>query len=278
MKKITYLVLLLACTSIYNSNSQTIAWSSDSEDYVNWPIVDSDGDSNAWGVYTGGLESLGFTGAAFSSDSWSTDPSPDGTALTPDNRLFTPASSIAIPANATSINFKMKVNAYDVNFFAEKYAIYVADEDEETLTFEIIFGETLTAGGDGNAKDITASVPISYAGKNLIFLIRHYDCTNQNQLLVDDFEVSYSTSLSTKNNTLEISKVFPNPVQDILNIKTNDIIEKITVTNQLGQRVLIIEKDNIINNSVNLSNLAKGLYLVKVEANNKASVIKIIKQ
>jgi Secretion system C-terminal sorting domain len=142
----------------------------------------------------------------------------------------------------------------------------------------LIHEETLTSGGNGTAKDITATIPATFAGKTIGLIIRHFDCMDQNQLLVDDFEVSYNTSLSIEDHTLEIAGVYPNPVKDVLKIKTNEIVDGISITNQLGQRVMEISKNVIANNMVDLSRLTKGLYIMTVRAANKSQSIKIIKE
>ncbi|GAL72884.1 T9SS type A sorting domain-containing protein [Jejuia pallidilutea] len=276
MKKITYFTLFLLFIFTPNVNAQVIAWSSDLEDLTGWGIQDLDMDGNNWGFFSGGAESFGFTGAFALSASWIPEPEPNGTALTPDNLLFTP--TFPIPSQAVSISFKMKVISTNATFFAEKYAVLVYDDADFENSLISVFEETLTEGGPGTAKDINVTIPNIFAGKTLGIIIRHYDCTDEVQMLVDDFEVSYTTSLSTQDNTLEITKAFPNPVKDKLTIKTNETIEKVTVTNQLGQRVLIIKKNDIFDNTINLSSLNKGLYMVRVEANNKSSVLKISKE
>ena len=275
MKKIT--LFLFCLFSAFYFNAQTIAWSSDSEDVTGWSILDDDGDTNNWGYYSGGGEDLGFSpGAVFFSESWSSVPAPNGTALTPDNYLFTPTFSM--PGTATSITYKMKVAANDVNYFAEKFSVYVYDNDDMLTPETLIYTETLTAGGDGSAKTITATIPVTFAGKTLGIIIRHYDCTDENQLLIDDFEVSYSTTLSISEQQLDIVGVYPNPVKDYVYIKTNDIIETISVTNQLGQRVLNIKKTGIVNNTIDVSSLSKGMYFLNVKVDNKSQSIKIIKE
>jgi hypothetical protein len=270
MKKITLAFLFLLAT--LTTEAQTIAWSSDSEDLTNWGSVDNDGDTFDWGVYGGGGESIGFTGALFFSQSW------DGTAgaLSPNNYLFTPV--FLLDGSATTITYKMKVGSNDPSFFAEKFAVYVYDENDAVTPPELIYTETLSSGGDGTAKDITASIPISYTGKTIGLLIRHFDCTNQNQLLIDDFEVSYTSTLSTEENQLAILGVYPNPVKDVINIKTNEAINTITVSNQLGQQVMTIDSFAANKKSFDLTSLNKGLYFMTVTIANKNQSFKIIKE
>ncbi|KAA5826310.1 T9SS type A sorting domain-containing protein [Algibacter amylolyticus] len=272
MRKITLSLLFLIIT--ISLNAQTVAWSSDSEDYAtaDWGILDSDEDGNNWSVYTGGGESLGFSsGAIFYSESWNSTAG----ALQPDNILFTPI--IAVASDAVTISYKMKVAALFSPDFAEKFAVYVYDNDDETAGDILIYEETLTAGGDGTAKDITAEIPASFAGKNIGIYIRHYDCTNQYQIAVDDFEVSYTTSLSVNDNTFKITKAYPNPVLDIIKIDTKNVINSALIINQLGQTVLNIKSNKIVNNSIDLTGLKQGLYFLNLKSEGRSATIKITK-
>ena len=73
-------------------------------------------------------------------------------------------------------------------------------------------------------------------------------------------------------------KVYPNPVNDMLNIDGNVRIDSLEVINQLGQRVLNINGSSLFNNQVNLGKLKSGLYFIKLTSNDKTEIIQIIKQ
>lgn len=273
MKKITLAFLFLLAT--LTTEAQTIAWSSDSEDSSEWVPIDFDGDSFTWENFAGGTtgENIGFTGALFSSASFDAS---SNSALTPDNYLLTPV--FLLDASASTITFKMKVGSTSTLFFAENFAVYVYDENDPLTDPALIYEELLTSGGPDTAKDIIASVPASFAGKTIGFSIRHYNCTNQDRLLIDDFEVSYTTTLATEENQLAILGVYPNPVKDVINIKTNETVNTITITNQLGQQVMTIDSFNKTNKRFDLSSLKKGLYFLSVHLENKRQSFKIIKE
>lgn len=70
---------------------------------------------------------------------------------------------------------------------------------------------------------------------------------------------------------------YPNPVENTLNLSCNQEISSVEVYNLLGQKV----SSNIIDANeaqVDLSNLSKGAYMVRVTANNQSKTIKIIKE
>jgi hypothetical protein len=72
--------------------------------------------------------------------------------------------------------------------------------------------------------------------------------------------------------------VYPNSVKDVITINTNKVINSITVVNQLGQTVKVIQEKEILNNTVNLSNLSKGLYFMSIKIENNTQSFKIIKE
>ncbi|MDC7999766.1 T9SS type A sorting domain-containing protein [Aequorivita todarodis] len=87
--------------------------------------------------------------------------------------------------------------------------------------------------------------------------------------------------LGTENITSPSSKIaiFPNPAKDIVNISTQEEITSIQVYNITGQQVLTLENEDQNLNSVDVSSLEKGVYLLKIEAqNNMRSSHKLIKQ
>ena len=68
--------------------------------------------------------------------------------------------------------------------------------------------------------------------------------------------------------------LFPNPVKDILSIKSPSILEKLEVFNVLGQKVLGRENTNILN----VSKLNSGAYILKtMNENGTVSIKKFIK-
>ncbi|MFZ4929043.1 T9SS type A sorting domain-containing protein [Chryseobacterium sp. Mn2064] len=73
-------------------------------------------------------------------------------------------------------------------------------------------------------------------------------------------------------------KVFPNPVQDFLNVSFDKNIASVEVYNAVGQQVLV----KIINNNkgqVDFSALPSGVYMVKINAaNNVVKMTKVIKR
>ena len=81
-------------------------------------------------------------------------------------------------------------------------------------------------------------------------------------------------SLSIVETTTNLFNIFPNPTKDELNIISSSPISKITIFNNLGQ-FLFTSNENA---QVNISSLPKGIYFVKIYAENgRTETKKIIK-
>lgn len=83
-------------------------------------------------------------------------------------------------------------------------------------------------------------------------------------------QVYYCGKASTNEYLKEISiNLYPNPTTDKLFWSAeSDIIKKVTIYNINGKKIL---EQNISENSINISHLANGTYIVKLETNNEIS-------
>ncbi|MDC7999875.1 T9SS type A sorting domain-containing protein [Aequorivita todarodis] len=86
------------------------------------------------------------------------------------------------------------------------------------------------------------------------------------------------TILAVENNaTTQEYTLYPNPVRDVLHIKSPASFERIMLFNINGQLILN-EAANSTNKELNVSALSSGIYLVKVVGNNTVETFKIVKQ
>jgi hypothetical protein len=71
--------------------------------------------------------------------------------------------------------------------------------------------------------------------------------------------------------------MYPNPAANKLNISAKEIIQNAAVYNVLGKKVMSLEI-NKSSESIDISNLASGIYLIKYNVNDKVGTAKFIKQ
>jgi len=71
--------------------------------------------------------------------------------------------------------------------------------------------------------------------------------------------------------------IYPNPVKDMINIKTDEDITKVNVYNLAGQLVLSFV-ENQLSNNLNVDQLNPGMYLIHLETDRKVYIKKFIKQ
>lgn len=88
---------------------------------------------------------------------------------------------------------------------------------------------------------------------------------------------AYDTTLSVDEFDINSFSYYPNPTNNVLNIKYNQNINKVTVNNLLGKTVLTREaNDKSID--LDVSNLATGIYIVTVNSGNTSTNFKVVKR
>lgn len=88
-------------------------------------------------------------------------------------------------------------------------------------------------------------------------------------------EIVAAGSLSTKDHNAFQFAVYPNPAKEYLNIQTKENITSAEVINVLGQSVM---KLNSVEESLNISSLTRGMYILKLVSDRGISTKRIIKQ
>ncbi len=87
--------------------------------------------------------------------------------------------------------------------------------------------------------------------------------------LQEDVTASAEDVLASKFN------IFPNPANDYIQIDANDVkISSVAMYSMIGKEV--ISEKNLVNSRLNISNLTSGIYLLKVNADNRSLIKKII--
>ncbi|WP_300491675.1 T9SS type A sorting domain-containing protein [Flavobacterium sp.] len=85
------------------------------------------------------------------------------------------------------------------------------------------------------------------------------------------------TALSNEDFNLNKLAYYPNPVTNSLTVSNPEAFTGITVSNLLGQ-IVFDRKVNSTLHEIDFSNLSKGIYMVRVSANDQSKTFKIIKE
>jgi hypothetical protein len=173
---------------------------------MGWTSIDADGDGNGWvsssnpGIYHNSGVNLSGTGhnsseAYVISGSYANQ---TGQALYPNNYLVSPTKIAA--TNGSSISFY--ACAQDASYAAEHFGVAVSTTTASASEFTTIQEWTMTAKGTGavaagrngqtrQGNWYLYNVDLSaYAGQDIWVAIRHFNCTDQFILNVDDIELT----------------------------------------------------------------------------------------
>ncbi|WP_298117354.1 T9SS type A sorting domain-containing protein [Flavobacterium sp.] len=91
------------------------------------------------------------------------------------------------------------------------------------------------------------------------------------------YQFTISTTLSENAVDVEALTFYPNPVEDVLHLDHFEI-QKATIYNLSGQLITEKQFENQTTNTLDLSELESGMYLIKLKNNTEEKTIKIIKK
>lgn len=288
MKKITLLASMFIMLAM---NSQNVIYQEDFESYTVGDNVgedtdipptfisyDVDGDGFNWGLtkpanFTQDMHLI-YDGNFIMSASYITE-GKNGNggqgALNAHNILAFP--KINIPSGSTDVNLSYFVaGGTSSNFFSEKYYVTVTSGNTQTeiLAATPIFSETLPTYL-GRTIDLDLS---AYIGQEIYIAFRH-QTSDQWMLGLDDIKVTAAT-LSVGDNVYQGFTHFVDTNNQLI-LKANKPMNTINLYNVLGQQV-ISKKSHKLNESLDLSSINSGIYIVKVGIDGQNKSFKIVKK
>ena len=141
-----------------------------------WTTIDADGDGHGWSYIYQGVDQELMISESYNNSTYM--------ALTPDNWLVSPLLHTTANNNITMTWF---VGAADDDYYAEHYGVYVSTTgNTDTSDFTLLNQWTLTSAS-GQAMNLDLS---AYAGQDIYVAFRHFNCTDQFLLLIDDVEIT----------------------------------------------------------------------------------------
>ena len=92
----------------------------------------------------------------------------------------------------------------------------------------------------------------------------------------DEYDTCPPGTLSIIDNELGIIEIYPNPFVDRISVNTEEAIDVVRIYDLTG-RMVQQATPNKANFSLNVADLSKGVYLVKLNAGNKEATLKLAK-
>ncbi|MGK0429891.1 MAG: hypothetical protein ACJARX_001560 [Psychroserpens sp.] len=190
-----------------------------------------------------------------------------------DDWLISPPVDLAVYGNSVTFQVKAMSNAYGNESY--EVGIYTGTGTSTASSDFAIIGGTRTATYPDWAK---VTVDLSGYDDTEIRIGIHYTSSDVYMLLVDDFSVDTTLNLSVndfESNTFTHSY---NKDTDILTLDSSTLpFSGVEIYNILGQRV-INNTLSVNNETIDISNLKDGIYLIKVSIQGHLQTIKILKQ
>ena len=149
--------------------------------------------------------------------------------------------------------------------------------EDEGVTWSEVVSFDVNSGVTNTSQTYTYDIPSSSATTKFAFLATDgtVDDTNDYDFFIDNFKVETTLGTSTFND--KSFAYYPNPVKNVLHLSYDKNITNVAVFNLLGQEVAT-KAINATQSKIDMSNLSKGTYLVKVTADNQVKTIKVIKE
>jgi hypothetical protein len=148
--------------------------------------------------------------------------------------------------------------------------------------FNINLGTDTAGTNIGTVSGATSGNGITYPSwaynTTYYWSVEAVNCFGGTTSSVWSFTTEDDPALSVEENEISLFNVYPNPVKSMAKIDTDLQIDSISIINHLGQSIITIDKNRIINNELDVSSLSAGLYFLNITSGDKTGLIKMIKE
>ncbi|ESU27356.1 hypothetical protein FLJC2902T_20610 [Flavobacterium limnosediminis JC2902] len=125
--------------------------------------------------------------------------------------------------------------------------------------------------------DTTVATPIEGGGTPIVGCTNDYDGDVRNATTPDIGADEFTTVLGVSDFALSSLKVYPNPVNDVLQIENSQFMTAIEMYNIEGRKV-ISKSVNSMTASIPMSEFAVGAYFVVITSDNAVKTVKVVKR
>ena len=196
-------------------------------------------------------------------------------------------------SSSVTMTFELAYALYSATGYSDTLRIWGSDDCGQTWTelYEKFDSDLTTISSLQTTEFIPNSnnwrmetIDLTAYSNSPDVLIRfEHVCDYENNLYIDDINITSTpiTSSTIADKERNILRVYPNPTSGILNIDL-ELAEKenvkVMVFNALGQQITqIIESDVVTGNyKINMSDLSKGIYQIKVVVNDETMSKKVL--
>lgn len=190
------------------------------------------------------------------------------------NKDWLISPQIELPADGV-LDWQFKVKAPSGFFENESFRVLVSTTDTDLSSFTEIGSEVTPVAKEWLTYNFDLN---EYSGES-VYLAIEYTSNNLFALLVDDFLVTQEVTAGTNDISLKNLYIYPNPVNEDFSIvypegKFNSANLKIKISDLSGKTV----KDFNSQEQYNVSDLAKGIYVVEATDGKQTMSGRIIKK
>jgi hypothetical protein len=164
-------------------------------------------------------------------------------------------------------------------------SIFITMPAETDLTnlgadFELSYGAVaviypIPGSYEGGVRQLSGETVNDFSDRQVITVVNHP------QTGMEEFNIHVETITYTKSNSsLNSISVYPNPVTDIFNIHSTigELIQSVLVIDIRGTQIQEIFCNNNYQESIDISDLPKGAYVLRIKTSYKIYYKRIIKQ
>jgi len=244
-----------------------------------WSLIDEDEDGYNWDVSYQVLDENGITVSGNTGVGYLTSASFDNSegVLNPDNYLVLPQLNIQ-----PNEDLSFYIGALDPSYFLENYSVLLSSTGNNPEDFTDTLLTEVLAAHIFQFREIDLS---DYEGMEVYIAFNHHNSSNQFQIRLDDVlypttleECEILVSLTEIEGELVALNIFPNPSQGIFTLEnSHSRIEEIVVFGTTGIQVWNQKyAGKSQSQSVDLSDLAKGVYTMMVKTGQYTTSKRVI--
>ncbi|MEW5675337.1 T9SS type A sorting domain-containing protein [Flavobacterium enshiense] len=217
------------------------------------------------------------TGAKFAA-CWAAVPSTTGGPTANNDWLVSPPINLT-GATGSSLNFWVKSLSDCYGLEKYKIGVYIGSGNPiQSSDFTIISGLGNLTSSSWTAWTQRTQSLSAYDGQTIRIGIQ---CVSDDKymFMIDDFTVTAATMSSSDFVASKLS-VYPNPVNDIVNISNYGDLEinKIVFTDINGRTVKSLNLNGVSESQINISELNAGVYFMNIDTNEGSATKKIVKK